>query len=361
MTPDPYPDSDLWLRERRILVLHRPDSSLDGGGDSGGDDDGEGGDGAEAAARAEGVNAARDIARALVARGHFVEVQGIDPSDLGDLLAQLRADAPDLVFNLCETLTPDGRSAMVLPTLLELLGVPYTGSGPLAHGLTQRSDRSRQILASAGISTPRWVRLPPAPRPAELDQVRSLGYPVLVRRPGEPVRIADDEEALLQRVDAPRPPPGGPILVEEVLAGRELSVMMLGNEPLRILGVQETTSERGNHSGPRRVASRRANDLSSAAEDAVSAVARRCFAALEVLDYGRCDLRLLPDGTPCVIGVSPSCSLADGAGYSLAAQLAGISYDQLVEQIAIAALMRVPRAPRQPEPRGRTPSRPPNF
>lgn len=355
MTPDPYPDSDLWLRERRILVLHRPDSSLDGDGD------GDGGDSAEAAARAEGVNAARDIARALVARGHFVEVQGIDPGDLGDLLAQLRADAPDLVFNLCETLTPDGRSAMVLPTLLDLLGVPYTGSGPLAHGLTQRSDRARQILAGAGLATPRWVRFPTAPRPGELDQVRSLGYPVLVRRPGEPVRVAEDEETLLQQLDAPRQPPGAAILVEELLAGRELSVMMLGNEPVRILGVQETASERGDSAGPRRVASRRAHDLSSAAEEAVSAVARRCFAALEVLDYGRCDLRLLPDGTPCVVGVSPCCSLADGAGYSLAAQLAGISYDQLVEQIAIAALMRVPRAPQKPEPRGRTPSRPPSF
>lgn len=353
MTPDPYPDSDLWLRERRILVLHRPDSSFDG--DGGGDGDG---DGAEAAARAEGVNAARDIARALVARGHFVEVQGIDPSDLGDLLAQLRADAPDLVFNLCETLTPDGRSAMVLPTLLELLGVPYTGSGPLAHGLTQRSDRARQILQGAGLATPRWVRLQSTPRPAELDQVRSLGYPVLVRRPGEPVRIADNEESLLQRLDTPQKPPGAPIFVEEIPGGRELSVMMLGNEPVRILGVQETAP--ADRAASRRVASRSAHDLSSAAEEAVSTVARRCFAALEVLDYGRCDLRLLPDGTPCVIGVSPSCSLADGAGYSLAAQLAGISYDQLVEQIAIAALKRVPRVP-QPEPRGRTPSRPPSF
>jgi D-alanine-D-alanine ligase len=358
MTPDPYPDSDLWLRERRILVLHRHDSGMDGEGD------GDGSDG-EAAARAEGVNAARDISRALVARGHFVEVQGIDPSDLGDLLAQLRADAPDLVFNLCETLTPDGQSAMVLPTLLELLGVPYTGSGPLAHGLAHRGDRTLQILEGAGLLTPRWAVLPPAPRASDLDLVRGLGYPVLVRRAGagrSAAWLAADEEELVQRLGALREPTPAPLLVEEVVQGRELSVMMLGNEPVRILGVQEVSEGGSSAPAQRRVATRRAHDLSAAVEEAVSTVARRCFAALEVLDYGRCDLRLAPDGTPYVVEVSPSCSLADGASFSLAAQLAGISYDQLIEQIAIAALRRVPRPapPPPPEPRGRTPSRPPD-
>src|SRR3954467_10785515 len=123
-TADRFPiDPDPELRERRILVLHNRDFEPDGLVDD-----------PDAVSRADVESSARDVARALVSRGHFVEVQAIDSDDLGDLLRQLKADPPDPVFNLIESLGADARHEVLVPSLLELLGVPYTGSAPLTLG-----------------------------------------------------------------------------------------------------------------------------------------------------------------------------------------------------------------------------------
>src|SRR5262249_38087140 len=108
-------------RELRILVLHNKDFDTSEGAAANDPD---------VVSRADVANAARDVARALVARGHFVEVHGIDSGDLGALLERLRADRPDLVFNLCESLGTDARHEIVVPSLLDLMQIPYTGSGP---------------------------------------------------------------------------------------------------------------------------------------------------------------------------------------------------------------------------------------
>jgi D-alanine-D-alanine ligase len=80
--------------------------------------------------------------------------------------------------------------------------------------------------------------------------------------------------------------------------------------------------------------------LSPAVTDRVLSVARQCFTALGVTDYGRIDLRLAKDGTPYVLEVNPNCDLSDGAGLSRAARAAGIPYDQVIETIGVSAKER---------------------
>src|SRR5258706_6030991 len=98
------------------------------------------------ASQADVENAARDVARALTDRGHRAEtlaVAAARPGALDGVAAaahELRRRAPDLVFNLCESLGGDGRHEPVLPSLLELAGVPYTRSGPLGARVAPRQD-----------------------------------------------------------------------------------------------------------------------------------------------------------------------------------------------------------------------------
>ena len=70
---------------------------------------------------------ARAIASALVEAGHTAELVGLNGREVFDVLAALRAAAPDLVFNLCESMAGDARNEPTFAGLLDLYGLRYTG------------------------------------------------------------------------------------------------------------------------------------------------------------------------------------------------------------------------------------------
>ncbi len=343
------------FHELRILVLHNRDFDPAGNGDP------------EFTSRADVVNAARDVTRALAARGHFVEIQGTDSDDVPPLMARLKADRPDLVFNLCESLGGDSRHEVVIPALLDMLGIPYTGSGPLGLGLSLRKGRAKDVLRAAGVPTPAGVVLPGAPQdPADdLDLVRDgrLGYPLIVKPTREDASVGicaasvvHDDQALCQRVAALRPAHRQPILVEQYVAGRELYVSLLGNDPPEVMPMHEIDfslmpsglphivcyEAKWDTGSPKYAGTkpRRAEAIAPALQRRIEEAARAAFAALELSDYGRCDIRLSESGTPYIIDVNPNCDLSDGAGYSLAAHFGGLPYDELIDRIAAEALHR---------------------
>lgn len=372
MDPDENPAPA--LHELRILVLHNRDfaSSADDGparrpamapGDEGRGE----------TAGADVVNAAQHVARALCARGHFVEVQGVDQQDVAALLGRLSEDPPDLVFNLCESLGGDARNEIVLPSLLDMLHIPYTGTGPLGLGLALHKDRAKEILRGAGVPTPPGVTLPEAGRrAADLRQLRAAGlaYPLMLKPAHEDASVgisaasvvrSDDE--LCAQLAALRAQHAQPVLCERFIDGRELYVSFIGNDPPRALPMTEidfsglpageprvlgyeakwspgSALYEGTRSGP-------AAPLPREVEARVVAAALGAAAALRLRDYGRCDLRLDGDGEPYVIDVNPNCDLSDGAGFSLAARQGGLAYDALIERIAAAALTRSDHARRR--------------
>jgi len=76
----------------------------------------------------------------------------------------------------------------------------------------------------------------------------------------------------------------------------------------------------------------------------LTTVAETAFAAMELRDYARLDVRLDAAGTPYVIDVNPNCDLSDGAGFARAARAAGLGYDAVIGRIVELALQRRPHA-----------------
>src|SRR5438132_1629805 len=182
---------------------------------------------------------------------------GHDVAKLGDgreLLERLLAEPPDLVFNFAEG-EGVGRSREArVPALLEMLDIPYTGSDPLTLAVTLDKDCAKRVVESAGVAVPRGVLVlkhhsePPGQRTvSDLGQWlldAGLEFPLIIKPAWEGSskgirnqslvnRLTDLEAALASLQQDQRQP----MLVEEYIAGDELTVGVIGNGSPRILGI----------------------------------------------------------------------------------------------------------------------------
>lgn len=309
------------------------------------------------ASRADVENAARQVSQALAARGHLAELASLDGDAVHELLPRLRAARPDLVFNLCESLLGDSRHEVVVPALLDLAGVPYTGSGPLALGLALRKDRAKDVLRARGVPTPDWVVLDEA-----AASVVDLPFPLIVKPTREDASVGIhcssvvvDRGGLRRAVARVVEELGQPALVERFVPGRELYVSLLGNRQPRALplheidfsempaGLPHIVSYAGKwEAGSPEFAGTRPERcrLDEPTRARVVAVAVAAFSALGLCDYGRVDVRLSSEGTPYVIDVNPNCDLSADAGFSRAASYEALDHAGLVEAICQLALQR---------------------
>src|ERR1017187_7890935 len=118
-----------------------------------------------------------------------------------------------------------------LQALLDLTGVPYTGSGHLASALAMDKDLSKRLFREAGVRTPEWLMAPAT----DDDIVSTLGLPVIVKpsKQGSTVglTLVKDRAALQAAIDEARMY-DDEVMIEQFIAGRELTVGVLGDEEL---------------------------------------------------------------------------------------------------------------------------------
>ncbi len=169
----------------------------------------------------------RDYVAAIRALGHDVIALEGD----AHLPAVLARQPVDLCFNTCEGYRGDSREAQV-PALLEMIGVPYTASPVLALALTLDKAMTKRVLAYHGLPTPRFQEFCSADQP--LDP--ALRFPLFVKpnREGSGIGIhADavvrDEAGLRARVAALSQTYAQTVLVEEYIAGRDVTCGLVGN------------------------------------------------------------------------------------------------------------------------------------
>jgi D-alanine-D-alanine ligase len=132
--------------------------------------------------------------------------------------------------------------------LLDVLGVPYTGSGVLASSLAMDKEMAKRILANAGLDVPRGT-IVRGTSAADLAPARTIGLPLFVKPVGSGSSVGAaiverDADLAAAVADAIRNDPDGRALVEERLVGRELTVAVIGNDDLTALPVIEITTKR---------------------------------------------------------------------------------------------------------------------
>jgi D-alanine-D-alanine ligase len=308
-------------------------------------------------AREEVVQVAAALANALT-RGERVAVPVPVGSEPLAAFQSLKRHPPDVVVNLCESVSGDSRGEMAAGAFLDVLGLPYTGSGPLALGLALHKDKAKELLFARGVPTPGFAVIS---KLTELSSVE-LPFPLIVK----PVRedasagvtfdsVVQDGPALREAVELVLRTFHQPALVERFVAGREVYVSFLGNTPRVVLPLSEIHFGKAFDGRPRIVsyrakwepASPECRDspsgpclLAPEVEDKVVGAALAAFEALGCRDYGRVDLRLSAEGEPYVIDINPNCDLHPQAGYARAAAAAGMDYAALGSRLVDVALER---------------------
>jgi D-alanine-D-alanine ligase len=343
--PERRPPSRRTRATKRIAVLYNVDYE-----DSRPDND------PAWASRVEVELVAKNVARSLDEAGyeaHRVPVDG----DLAGLRGQLAELDPACAFNLCESLVGDARLESAVPLVLELLGIPFTGSPPEVLSFALRKDRVKQRLEAAGIPAPQGRVL------VKPDDPCDLPFPLIakpVREDGSvgiwPTSVVHDADGLRRAVDAVITTFRQPCLVEQFIDGREFNVALLGHPTARVLPLSEIEFG-GLPEGTPRIVSYDAKWKTGSVDDlgttpvlhptlppALAARVRRvatdAFRAVGVRDYGRVDVRLAANGTPYVVDVNPNCDLSPNAGMVRAAAAVGIDYGALAGLLVRYALRR---------------------
>ena len=300
------------------------------------------------------------LADALGSRHDVVLVEARE-----SFIPRIRSSRPDLVFNIAEGFHGGSREAQV-PAILEMLGIPYTGSDPLTLALCLDKARAKEILAYRGIPTAPFVVVEDS---SEVPSARQVPLPAMVKPlfEGSSKGIRDDQlvrdwASLEDRVRRILATYRQPALVEGFLPGREFTVAILGNgADLRILppveirfdvfppGANPIYSWEAKWVWDRPEAplqvfecpARLTADERAALEDLCWRTAR----VLRLRDWSRLDLRLDADGVPNVLEVNPLPGVlpdpAANSCYPKAARAAGMDYTAMVLAVVDAAAHRL--------------------
>ena len=300
------------------------------------------------------------LASALESRYEVTLVEALE-----DFPLRIRAARPDLVFNIAEGFHGASREAQV-PGILEMLGIPYTGSDPLTLCICLDKARAKELLAYRGIPTAPFSVVEDL---SEIDQAREVSLPAMVKPlfEGSSKGIRDDQlvkdwRSLEDRVRRVLVEYRQPALVESFLPGREFTVAILGNgaglrtlPPVEIRfdvfppGANPIYSWEAKWVWDRPEAPLRVFEcparLTDAERAAIEDLCRRAAKVLRLRDWARLDVRLDADGVPNILEVNPLPGVLpnpeDNSCFPKAARAAGMDYRAMVLAVAEAACQRL--------------------
>jgi len=192
-----------------------------------------------------------DSPATIKAIGDVFEKHGYTAIGLGgdlDVIEKIKRENVEFVFNLAEGLHGRNRESHI-PSILEMMNIPYSGSDVLTLGLTLDKIITKKISAQAGIPVPRYIVAHTVSDTRDVE--KKLEYPLITKPAWEGsskgiydnskvYNKADLEENVKFLINAF---PGQPVLVEEYIEGREVTVGVIGNTHPEILGVMEIASK----------------------------------------------------------------------------------------------------------------------
>jgi len=258
----------------------------------------------------------------------------------------LSGERPGMVFNMAYGIQGQSRYTHI-PAMLEMVGIPYVGSGPDGHTIALDKVLSKMLFQRNELPTPLfWI----FSRPDE--DCNTVTYPVIVKPKMEAVsfglRVVDNEKDLKSAVDFIINEFNQQALVESFIPGREFAVGLIGNGPnLEVLPIVEIDlcgdpnaiqSIDDKMRAPRNKIC--PPELSKDITDAVNQLAIRAFNALGLHDFARVDIRMNEQNELFLLEINSMASLGMTGTYVHSAKVRGYTYTSLVNRMVEVAAIR---------------------
>ncbi len=293
-----------------------------------------------------------DVVSTLRKLGHDVKPLGVK-SDLGVLRAAIEEWKPHIAFNLLEEFDGVAVYDQNVVSYLELLRVPYTGCNPRGLMLARDKVLSKKLFSFHRIPFPEFMLVPQG---RTVKRPSWLSFPLIVKSVTEEASlgisqasIVEDDDKLKERVSFIHHSVGTGALIEQYIEGRELYVGVKGNGHLHTFPVWELIMDNLPNDA-RRIATERvkwsrkyqdkygirsgeAINLPDGKGAEIQHLAKRVYRALGLSGYARIDLRMDAEGKVYVLEANPNPQIAHDEDFADAAEKAGYSYKDLMQEL----------------------------
>jgi D-alanine-D-alanine ligase len=262
------------------------------------------------------------------------------------------------VFNLTEHFNEVSAYDRNVAGLLEMMGVPYTGSTPTGLTLCKNKGMAKELLAYHKIRVPNFAVYSPG---APIKRPIRLKFPLFIKPAEDEASygisldsFVETDEAFEERIRFIHERMNQPALAEEFIEGREIYVSLLGNESLRVFPFREVIFTQVPDDQPKfstfkakwddayrkrwGIQNVFAEPFPNGTNQRIGKICKAVYRALRIRGYGRIDLRVTPAGEIVVLEANPNPNLDRDDEFAQSASKAGVTFPRLVQRIVKLAL-----------------------
>ncbi len=292
------------------------------------------------------------IAASLEAEGHTVVMLGGGKEFLENILREKM----DFVFNIAEGRGNYRSREAQVPSILEMLDIPYSGSDPQCLALCLDKPLTKKLVASAGVRTPKWRAVNAR---EELYEMDGFPFPAIVKPAYEGsskgirlTSVVEDSKQAIEVIGTLLEKYQQQVMMEEFIMGDEVTLGITGNSPPKVLGMMRILPKRRDgyfiyslevkrdyldlveYECPARLESKVLQNLEASGLNA--------FRALGCRDFARLDFRVSHEGVPYFLEINPLPGLGTHSDLVIMAIELGWTHKELIAEVLNAALERYP-------------------
>jgi D-alanine-D-alanine ligase len=294
------------------------------------------------------------IRRAIEGLGHSVVKLGGGP----DFIRNILDEKVDIIFNIAEGRGNYRSREAQVPSILEMLDIPYVGSDPECLAVCLDKHLTKKLLKLEGIHTPAWCMINNG---LELKKTvwSEFPFPAIVKPAYEgsskgihPNSLVDSPEEAILTISEMLELYCQPVLVEQFIDGDEITVGILGNSPPKVLGMMRILPRKQSNRFVYTVEVKRdwknlvdyecPAQLKDATLKRIAAYSLEAFEMLGCRDFSRIDFRVSADGIPFMLEINPLPGLGDYSDLIIMAVKLGWKHEDLIASVFNAALERYP-------------------